>query len=1006
MNNDMEQTTQTTNEVSENVSETFVAQDSQNLQNLQNTQTPTSKPPKKKKKIGGWIALGIVAVAAVIVGLNFKSIEASVRKLVMSPEKYYRYVEEQAMENSSEHILKFYDRLLEGLDTTKDRATQNTLQVTLGEQLKYLMETIDEEVFDNIESIGLDIYSSQYDNALKQTVTGDFLLNENSMVNAEILFDYQNEEMFVGMPNISEQYLSMDVSELLGINAEDMKTLMELLSNISKQLPDRKDAFKLLERYVTLILENVENVEEEKSTLDVEGISQTCTEFSFDLDVTQLRKLAVKVLEEVLEDKELEGYITGVISELEKIENIDVDAEKAYDSFVNKLEDTIDDLKDLIEEDEDEDSDELEVTVWVDKKGKVIGRKYEVEDSFLFFYAMTTKGDKYGFESELSYDDEIFVIKGEGNIEKENITGTFDLDLINKRIVTVELKKLSPKKLEEGLFEGTIILTPDGATEDLIEIWNEDEEFEIKDPEIIISMNQKEKESEFVISAQNDGELFAELSYVYKEEEAKKSDFPKKEDTLDAQNEEELVNWVSGLDAEALENKMKEQNIPDVAAEGVSDYVRMIKYDVAWTLFRNENYKEAGKLFETIKDYDDAGDMKLCCDATLLYEEGKYDEALELLESVEEYNVYAEYQKEECLYKKAGLLIEEERYKEAIDIYEELRYSFDSADMLEYAWGKYYLEGGDFAEAEYHFGLVDESVIDVSEDIKECTYQRGLSALENGNYSEAYGYFMLIQGYKDADALAAQADAEVAILQAPVGTVFAPNYEDYIEGVILPDKYLGIEMEKLTDREFREYLTAFVTEKMMYAMGTGEDVVYEPEVSFSDAAAEFMSNGKYSTEESYKAYLFEQCEDEKYAPQLRDYLAAYAFVSSHDEEYIRKQLSRVMFAAVMEAAQYGLGTETYVSLIGYESLDEFKAEREQMIRDNDTAFIASYAIAKKEGIVITDEVFMTMADEFAYEYGITTDHFLELNDRELLEQVFMIELAMEYMIDNANKIEQ
>lgn len=1002
MNDEIEQTTQITNDNTEAVEETNRTQAPQNLQDPQN---PTTEQPKKRKKIGGWIALFVVAVAAVVVGLNFKSIEASVRKLVMSPEAYYRYVEEQAMEKSSESMLTIYERFLERYDTTQDKELKNTFQVTFGDGLKDLMREVDADGLDKLDSIGLNFLSAQYNNALKQTIAAELLLNESSMLRGELLLDCEDNAVFVGLPEISKQYLYADTEEILGIDDDSMKELIRLLSRLHEQLPDGKDAYKLLERYVMLLLENVENVEEEKTTLKVEGVSQDCTEFSFYLNVEQIRKLAVKVLEEIVEDKELEDYITGILSEFEEIEELEIDADDVYDSFVDGLEDSIDEIKDLIDEGDEEGLEGLDVTVWVDKKGTVIGRKYEMEDAFLFYYQIVANGNEYGFESELSFDDEIFVIKGEGSIDKDKVTGTFDLDMIEERIFTVTVEELSLKKWEEGNLDGTVILTPDGATEDLIELWNEEDIYELKNPQIKISMSAEEKESLLNITFENDEEVFAEFSYVTKQEKAEEPDFPKKKDALKTDDEEKLANWVSALDAEALEEKMKEQDIPDVAAEGVSDFIREIKYEMATNQFLDKNYALAGELFGSLGDYDSSKDMKLCCDAMLLYEAGKYDEALELFESIEEYNPYADYYKDDCLYKKAEQLLAEEKYKEAIAIYEDLRYSIDSGYMLEYAWGKYYMNEGDYAEAEYHLGLVDESVKDVSEDLKECSYQLGIVAMANGDYSEAYARFMQIPGYKDADALAAQADAEVAILQAPVGTVFAPNYEDYVDGVTLPEEYLGIELEKVTDKDFQEYLAVYVTNKMKYAMGMDGDVVYEPEMSFSDEAAKFMSDGKYPTEESLKLHLWDKCEEEKYAPQLRDYLLAHSSVTSIDEEYVKKQVARVMFELEIEAAQYEMDVETFVTLIGYQkyqNLEEYRAEVERIVRENETVFLAAYGIAKKEGFVLEEEEFMAYAEDFAGDYEITTDHFLQINDRTVLEQVFLIESAMDFMIDNAN----
>ncbi len=962
-----------------------------------------------KKKVGLVAVIGVLVTGIVVAGLNWKSLSNGVRKLLMSPTEYYCYVEAQEAKKASDGWMTLYESILEYCDISKEKQHNNKINVSLEDELKEIIKELDESVYEQvkeIDSVGLGFSGSSYDAGKKHTFGAELLLNDTPMVRGDFLLDIEAMEVFLGFSEIAERYLYNDFEDLFDIDeAETMKQVLEVLPDVIEQLPDKKETYKLFERYRILLLENLSDIEEKKTSLKVEGISQTCTAYSTELDATEIREMMLLVLKELRDDEEIEEYINGIASVLVAIDDLDMDEDLLYELFTNYIEEGIEFYEELLEEEDEDEYEPLEITVWVDNKGNVIGRKYEMKKEFLFNYGLAIKGNSFGLHLQFSTDDDILELKGNGDISKGNCNGTFTLDIIEERIVAITLEELSLKSLKNGEIKGKLTLLPEGETEELVDVWNEEDYFQLKDPKILVAFDAGKKESIISVSFENDGKSLGDITLTHKEDVPEKKEFPKKTDAFDVKNDEDVFQWIYSLDADSFEEKLQKQGLLEDTTKVLGDWIRDIQYYYGKDLFLLEDYKNAKELFELQGDYKDAQIYVKCCDAMFLYEEGKIDEALAILEEQYDGDYYISSVIRMCKYKKAEALMEEEKYSEAIELYEDMGYYSDSEYRLEYAWGKKYLADGEYEEAEYHFGLAS-TMIDVSEDLKECKYQAGIKAMELGRYGEAYAIFNELSGYKDADALKETADEEIAIMQAPMGQILAPDYEYYAGLVTIPEQYTGIEMDKLTEQEFQEYVYAHVKEKMGMAMGPWGDIVWEPEVRFSDAAASFMSNGKYPTEESYKAYLRMICEDEKYTPILREYLLNTSSVPSHDEEYIRKQLSKVLFAFSSELAQYGVDIDTYIRIEGYNSFDEFRSEREQVILENDTILIAAYAIAKKEGLVITEEMFLEMADEFAYEYGITTEHFLELNDRKVLEQIFMIECGMEFMIDNANFIEK
>ena len=162
------------------------------------------KKPKKRGIITGAIALLVVTVGAVFIGLNFKSIEAGFRRHMMSPDEYYKYVELQTVKDGAEPFFARYEQLREGLHKLPKAQTDYEVQLKLGEELQRFFRRLNIEDFSGLDSIGIAFSASMTNQAMTQSLLAKLLINGETVVSGDLLFDYDKDMMFFGIPELSD----------------------------------------------------------------------------------------------------------------------------------------------------------------------------------------------------------------------------------------------------------------------------------------------------------------------------------------------------------------------------------------------------------------------------------------------------------------------------------------------------------------------------------------------------------------------------------------------------------------------------------------------------------------------------------------------------------------------------------------------------------------------------------------------------------------------------------
>ena len=151
-----------------------------------------------------------------------------------------------------------------------------------------------------------------------------------------------------------------------------------------------------------------------------------------------------------------------------------------------------------------------------------------------------------------------------------------------------------------------------------------------------------------------------------------------------------------------------------------------IDYKKATKLYNNGEWDEAIEIFESLGSYEDSKDMVNACNyekATELYENKEYDEAIEIFESLGEYKDSADRIKE-YIYLNAVALMNEGKYEEAITTFENI------------------------GENEYKDSA--EQIVACETAIKDREYSTAVALMDAGNCEEAIAKFRVLGEYNDS----------------------------------------------------------------------------------------------------------------------------------------------------------------------------------------------------------------------------------------------------------------
>lgn len=505
-------------------------------------------PPKKKKK--GVKIIAIAVAAAVAVGttgvLAGPYITNGIAKLVMSPSKYYRHIVKKNSKELSKDAAKLvasYGDLM-----SVNTSQKGSLTVEKGDGLDSILSELNVDDVDQyigwLEKANLDYDISFDDGKLKMDY--DIGVNGNKLGKIDMVADLDSETLYVGVPDYNSTYLSGSVD--MGTSGVDFEDYTELLNSLGEAMPKDSDVEDIIYRYINVIAGEIDNVEEEKDTVEAGDISQKCTKLVATVDGETGANMARAFLEELKDDKD----IKDIVYDISEVSDEFSELADTYDELMDDIDEVIEATDDMAETDV-----EILMTIWVNGKGEIVGTEMAANEATVYMTSLE-KGGKFGLSIGGDVSGQSFEITGGGKASGDKRTGDLELKVMGMSALDIAVEDLDAEKLAEGIFAGNIKIK---AAKSLPVEMIGDEYKMIKDIELEIKSNSESlKKSDISCGVYYDGKLCASVGV--KTESGKATTINTPSDYIDANDSYELEEWIKGVDFDKLTDNLEKIGIP------------------------------------------------------------------------------------------------------------------------------------------------------------------------------------------------------------------------------------------------------------------------------------------------------------------------------------------------------------------------------------------------------------------------------------------------------------
>lgn len=415
------------------------------------------KPDRKKQKIAAAAVLvSIILCSAVSLGNLW-------RRTFYSPAKYYRYIEKCEMKETAQTAAAFYQNVIKNNINLADKSVDGELEVKLTDTAEGYLGWISP-----VATYWMDDVQLKVNAAVKDHVIGgnlEFSLGADKIFSADTVVDLDGEAAYARIPELSKTYIGLENYEMkkalrsIGIYSDETKALLDMAEGIYENMPDKKTVNRLLYEYVSCALECVDQVKKNEKTLWVEGISVDCTELVATIDEETKREMAEAILKKARKDKTLKKVIQdmGNVSWdfLFNSEECDLDGEELYEAFLEKVEYALDHLDNL-----GKSTKEIVMTLYVNGRGEVIGRKFACGDTKAF-WLMPQKGKNFGCRISFENGNTSVSLSGSGKKSSSRLSGEFELVRNYERAAKLEVKNFDTDAMKDGYVRGSFVLYPE-----------------------------------------------------------------------------------------------------------------------------------------------------------------------------------------------------------------------------------------------------------------------------------------------------------------------------------------------------------------------------------------------------------------------------------------------------------------------------------------------------------------------------------------------------------------
>ena len=353
------------------------------------------------------------------------------------PAQYEGLQEAALLRKLATNNLKFYMTAMPEPISTGKKVDMN---LTVGNTILDLLEESMGEGADLsfLQNIRMTLDVGQADNSAKLAMAVG--LNGKTVVTLNMLMNMAENVMYMGIPELSDAWIEMDMSQMMGPVEEGMASIpTDRLTQLMNALPDAETLANLLDRYANIALAELNNVTQTTETLSVGGITQDVTALTLKIYEADAMKAVKAVITEAKDDAEIKGIIESLAGE---------NGEQMYAQFqeiINNLLSTFDEHFAEAEANKDE---YIQLVTYIDSKYNIAGMEL-TQPGFenrgeVHFYNLIENGN-FAFESNIAAmltGSENSKIVGSGTVNGGKTTGTYTLQVENADFLNVHVQNL------------------------------------------------------------------------------------------------------------------------------------------------------------------------------------------------------------------------------------------------------------------------------------------------------------------------------------------------------------------------------------------------------------------------------------------------------------------------------------------------------------------------------------------------------------------------------------
>lgn len=412
------------------------------------------------------------------------------------------------------------------------------------------------------------------------------LLNDNQICTLEYYPDPESQDVYMRIPELSDKYFKTNLKEAADQQASNIESDIEeltpddtdvdiptdnfasaysdsislsasLMSDLSSALPEASVIETLLDKYGSMLFDNLTEGESSQETLTAGDISQDCTVYEGQISSEDAVKTATELLEAAKSDSDIESILNTWNDKLSSDENL-------YESFTTAVDKGLNALKDT--DTSDSEDSYLSTKIWVDENGRIAGRALEIQEGDtttpILTWQMPENGSDFGYLLTIASDDiNTYSLSGSGQIDGDKLNGTYEFSLADSISAIIEVKDYDTVSAKEGNLNGNYKITFPSSDTD-----NEDDYYSsiLENFALVLDLNSEKDSGSVALSIENAGSTLGTLSITGGAGEAVEiPDLASLKDVYDANNNDDMNAYAATLDFTSIMDNLSKAGVPD-----------------------------------------------------------------------------------------------------------------------------------------------------------------------------------------------------------------------------------------------------------------------------------------------------------------------------------------------------------------------------------------------------------------------------------------------------------